>query len=88
MDIKINDEIAELQSSTLFNHSTDLSLNGSWICSQTIMPKSIIHREQSFHVEMVVMLSHKKSDSVINIEYSDAEEPPVLCSVSHQSGQA
>ena len=42
---------------TLFNDSTELSLKGSWICSLALRQKSEIHRELSFHVETVCLLS-------------------------------
>ena len=42
---------------TLFNDSTDLSLKGSWICSLALRQKNVIHRELSFHVETVCLLS-------------------------------
>ena len=54
---------------TLFNDSTDLSLKGSWICSLVLRQKSVIHRELSFHVETVVLLSQlkQKPDDYINV---------------------
>lgn len=47
----------QLQDITLFNDNTNLSLKGSWICFQTQMQKSVIHRVLSFHVETVCLLS-------------------------------
>ena len=45
-----------------------LSLKGSWICSQILGQKSEIHRELSFNVEMVVLLSKLDVDKHISIE--------------------
>ena len=53
---------------TLFNDSTELSLKGSWICSLALRQKSEIHRELSFHVETVVLLSQQKPDDTIEID--------------------
>ena len=53
---------------TLFNDSTDLSLKGSWICSLVLRQKSVIHRELSFHIETVVLLSQQKPDDTIEID--------------------
>ncbi len=63
----------QLQDITLFNDSSDLLLKGSWVCFQTQMQKSLIHRVLPFHVETVVMLSHKKTDSVINVKVEFGE---------------
>ena len=52
---------------TLFNDSTELSLKGSWICSLALRQKSEIHRELSFHVETVCLLSNRKADSHIKL---------------------
>ena len=53
---------------TLFNDNSDLSLKGSWICSLALRQKTVIHRELSFHVEAVVLLSQQKPDDTIEID--------------------
>ena len=58
---------------TLFNDNSDLSLKGSWICSLALRQKTVIHRELSFHVETVVLLSHKKPDGHINVKVEFGE---------------
>jgi len=57
----------------LFNDSYDLSLKGSWICSLVRNETSDVLGEQSSHVETVVLLSHKKPDSVINVKVEFGE---------------
>lgn len=72
---------------TLFNDSTDLSLKGSWICSLVLRQKSVIHRELSFHVETVVLLSHKSPDSVINVkvEFGEGDDKISLDAIAERA---
>ena len=51
----------------------DLLLKGSWIYSLVRTGLADVLREQSSHVETVVMLSHKKPDSVINVKVEFGE---------------
>ena len=45
-----------------------LSLKGSWICSLEQIGGYDVLTNVSFHVETVVLLSHKKTDSTIKIK--------------------
>ena len=56
-----------------FNDRSRLSLKGSWIYFQTQMQKSVIQTVLSFHVETVVLLSHKKPDGHINVKVEFGE---------------
>ena len=62
-----------MQDITPFNDSLDLSLKGSWICSQAQMQKLVIHRVLSFHIETVCLLVLRNPVTHINIDV-DVEE--------------